>query len=118
MLRISVLNGSGTRRLKLEGKLAHEWVHEAEKAWSALTLLTGCSDLVVDLLDVSFVDDSGHELLAAMRHAGAELVASGPMMSALIEEIEKNEEKETASAHEVTNRDWPEIDKDSEELKQ
>jgi anti-anti-sigma regulatory factor len=91
MLRISVLNEAQTMRLKLEGKLAHEWVYEAEKAWIALRGISGSVDLVVDLLNVSFVDDSGHRLLADMRHAGAQLIGAGPLMSALIEEIEDAE---------------------------
>jgi anti-anti-sigma regulatory factor len=91
MLRISVVNDPTTTRLKLEGKLAHEWVREAEKAWAAIGKMNGRIEIVVDLMDVSFVDDSGHQLLAAMRHAGSELVGSGPMMSALIEEIEEGE---------------------------
>jgi anti-anti-sigma regulatory factor len=91
MLRISVLNGPGATRLKLEGKLAHEWVREAEKAWAALPGLNGNTEIIVDLRDVSFVDDLGHELLAAMRHAGAELVGSGLLMAPLIEEIEAAE---------------------------
>ena len=43
------------------------------------------------LPNVSFVDDAGHQLLADMRHAGAELIGCGPMMSASIEEIEETE---------------------------
>jgi anti-anti-sigma regulatory factor len=102
MLRISVLNEPGMTRVKLEGKLAHEWVTEAKKAWSALTEMSGESEIVVDLLDVSFVDDAGHELLAEMRHADAELIGSGPLMSALIDEIE---EAETASTQDVSDGD-------------
>jgi len=78
-------------RLKLEGKLAHEWVQEAETAWVALSAKKDNRDLVVDLLDVSFVDDAGHQLLAAMRHSGAELIGGGILVSALIEEIEEAE---------------------------
>jgi len=91
MLRISVLNEHGVTRMKLEGKLAHEWVHEAERAWAALVAMNGNTEIVVDLLDVPFVDDAGHQLLADMRHAGAELLGHGPMMSALIDEIELGE---------------------------
>jgi anti-anti-sigma regulatory factor len=91
MLRITVLNEPGITRMKLEGKLAHEWVDEARNAWTALTKMNGDSDIVVDLLDVSFVDDAGHLLLAEIRHAGAELMASGPLMLALIDEIEEAE---------------------------
>ena len=76
MLRISVLNESTGTRLKLEGKLAHEWVREAEAAWTTVVGLNGSAEIVVDLFDVSFVDEPGHILLAAMRHAGDGPVAS------------------------------------------
>jgi anti-anti-sigma regulatory factor len=105
MLRISVLNTPGTTRMKLEGKLAHEWVQEAAKAWSALLAMNERTAIIVDLLNVSFVDDAGHELLAAMRHADAELIGCGPMMSALIDEIE-----ETEATTDATDWDCPEID--------
>ncbi len=89
MLRISVVNQPGLTRIKLEGKLAHEYVSEARKAWEALTELGQGTEIVVDLMSVSFVDEAGQQLLAAMRHANAELIATGPMMSALIDEIEE-----------------------------
>lgn len=91
MLRISIQNGPLTTRFKLEGKLAHEWVSEAEKSWAALTALNGKQKLIVDLFDVAFVDDLGRQLLAQMHHAGAKLVGSGPLLSPLIEEIEDDE---------------------------
>ena len=87
MLRISVLNGSQSARLKLEGKLAHEWVAEAQKAWAALIDIAGKKKVIVDLADISFVDDHGKELLTLIHRAGSELVGSGPMVTALIEEI-------------------------------
>lgn len=87
MLRISVLNGSQSARLKLEGKLAHEWVAEAQKAWAALIDVAGKKKVTLDLADVSFVDDHGKELLTLIHRSGTELVGSGPMVTALIEEI-------------------------------
>jgi anti-anti-sigma regulatory factor len=97
MLRITVLNDSTTTRFKLEGKLAHEWVPEAQKEWAALTVLNGKKKVTVDLSDVSFVDDIGWRLLAQMHHAGAKLVGSGLLISALIEEIEDAEAAEDAT---------------------
>ena len=91
MLRISVVNEPGITRMKLEGKLAHEWVEEARNAWVALSELNGETEIVVDLLNVSFVDEAGHRLLTDIRHAGAELMGAGPLMSALIDEIEEAE---------------------------
>ena len=92
MLRITVLNDDfGWTRLKLEGKLAHEWVYEAERTWKDLPPRDEGEKLIVDLLAVSFVDDDGRRLLTEMHKAGAELVASGPLLSALIEEIKESE---------------------------
>src|SRR5262245_56727821 len=89
MLRISVVNGSQSARLKLEGKLAHEWVTEAQKAWTALVEVAGKKKVIIDLADVSFVDDPGKELLSLFHQCGSELVGSGPMIAALIDEIHK-----------------------------
>jgi hypothetical protein len=100
MLRISVMNEPGITRMKLEGKLAQEWVVEARNAWAGLPEVNGETEIVVDLLNVSFVDDAGHQLLAEMRHAGAELMGSGPLMSALIDEIEEAESAESLGASE------------------
>ena len=97
MLRISVLNGSQSARLKLEGKLAHEWVAEAQKAWAALIDIAGKKKVVVDLADVSFVDDHGKELLTLIYRAGSELVGTGPMVTALIEEIHRKLSKAKSS---------------------
>lgn len=84
MLRISKSNGQRGNTLRLEGKLVGEWVAEARGAW--LEMADG-TQLTIDLLDVSFVDDAGRELLAEMHAAGAKLTGRGPMISALIEEI-------------------------------
>jgi len=102
MLRISVANEPGITRLKLEGKLAHEWVMEARKAWQALSEMKGKTEIVVDLLNVVFVDEAGHQLLGEMRHQDAELIGSGPLMSALIDEIEEAEttaSRDTVDGH-------------------
>ena len=109
MLKITVVNEEGTTRMKLEGKLAHEWVREAETAWTALLAMTQNAEVVVDLLGVSFVDDEGNKLLAAMRHAGAELMGGGPFMSALIDEIEDAE----IAASEDMEREQPELAPDA-----
>ena len=88
MLRISVVDAPQTTRLKLEGKLAHEWVSETETVWTVLVGTSQSKRLIVDLADVSFVDNAGKELLSRISQAGCELIGSGPMMAALIEEIE------------------------------
>ncbi len=88
MLRISTTNNEQEMRFKLEGKLAHEWVAEAAKAWTEfLEMASNRAALVVDLCGVSFVDDSGRSLLIQMRSNGAKLIGAGPLIGSLIEEI-------------------------------
>jgi anti-anti-sigma regulatory factor len=101
MLRISVMNETGITRMKLEGKLANEWVREARDVWETVSEMSS-GEIIVDLLDVSFVDDAGHQLLADMRHVGAELIGSGPLITALIDEIE---EAEAAATQDATDGD-------------
>src|ERR1043166_2746131 len=88
MLRISTTINEQDARFKLEGKLAHEWVEEAAKAWSAfLETAINRAGLVVDLCAVSFVDDNGRALLTQMHANGAKLIGAGPLIGSLIEEI-------------------------------
>jgi len=87
MLRITVQDDERTAAFKLEGKLAHEWVAEAQKAWVEFSSLPRRERIIVDLCGVSFVDDAGRELLVRMHAFGAKLIGAGPMSSALIEEI-------------------------------
>lgn len=91
MLRISVVDAPQTTRLKLEGKLAHEWVAEMETVWTVLMGTSSRKRVIVDLADVSFVDGAGKELLSRIYESGCELVGSGPMMAALIEEIQTHQ---------------------------
>lgn len=87
MLRITVTNDTRGATFKMEGKLAHEWVAEAEKVWTAFSSTPQRERVVVDLCGVSFVDDPGRALLVRMHSSGAKLIGTGPLGSALIEEI-------------------------------
>jgi len=87
MLRITFLNDTRGAIFKMEGKLAQEWVPEAEEAWITFSSTPPGERVVIDLCGVSFIDDPGRELLARMHSAGAKLIGSGPMTSALIDEI-------------------------------
>ena len=87
MLRITVLHEARGTTFKMEGKLTHEWVAEAERSWTAFSNIPRNECVVVDLCGVSFVDNPGRELLARMHSSGAKLIGTGPMTSALIEEI-------------------------------
>lgn len=87
ILKISIFEWTRETRFLLEGKLAHEWVLEAEKAWSTIERARNGRHIVIDLCGVSFVDRSGEQLLEKAAGAGAILIGADPMMRSLIEEI-------------------------------
>jgi hypothetical protein len=71
----------------LEGRLAGEWVKELERCWRQETGTPPPPRLLVEMRDVGFVDEEGRKLLRLMAPAGAELIAVGLMMKAIVEEI-------------------------------
>ena len=87
MIRITAQQESSVTRLFLEGKLAGPCVDELDKCWH--TCPSAEVPLLVDLTNVSFVDDHGKELLARMHNKGIKLFSKSVMTKCLIEEIEK-----------------------------
>jgi anti-anti-sigma regulatory factor len=87
MLRVTTVATANQVTLKLEGKLRGPWVGEVAKVWKRVQPRIGRIPVRVDLSAVSFVDDQGKDVLTAMQQGGAELVATGPLMTALVEEI-------------------------------
>ena len=88
MLRITVCNESGLARFVVEGKLAGACVNELEKAWRAATADQPGRTILIDLCSVSFIDNSGKQLLKRMHEQGIRFVGAGIMMNCVIEEIE------------------------------
>ena len=88
MLRITVQPEPDRIRLKLEGDLAGTWVGEAEDSWRQAHSMRGERTLYVDLTAVERLDRAGRYLLGLLRHSGAHLIASGTMMTELVQTIE------------------------------
>lgn len=87
MLRITVHNDEVATRLVIEGRLMGAWARELEGCWRQATTAQPPPRILVELTDVSFVDEGGMELLKLMAAAGVELIAKGILMKALIEEL-------------------------------
>jgi len=77
MLKITVVETPTEQRLVLHGKLVGAWIGELQRVWGNLRQQLGNRSPVVDLNDVTLIDDSADRLLAGMLEHGAELVASG-----------------------------------------
>lgn len=89
VLRIHVENEPEVIRLRLEGKLIHPWVDELFRVWMEVSPRIPVQwEVLVDLTEVSFVDNRGKAMLAAMRRAGCVLHGPTPFIEAVIEEVE------------------------------
>src|SRR6266478_2786232 len=85
MLRINLHQDGSQSRLELAGKLCGPWVGETERVWRSAEVSS--KEIEVDIRALTGIDSAGRELLVAMHHAGARLIAKGVWMTALIEEI-------------------------------
>jgi hypothetical protein len=77
MLRVSYSDTPGGQRWNLCGRLAGLWVDELRSCWRQARERAPKGAAVVDLSDVTFVDESGERLLAEMQAAGTEFIAAG-----------------------------------------
>jgi len=83
MLKITYDDTSSEQRWKLSGQLSGPWVAEFRAMWEQLGRLRGGS-CVVDLSDVTSIDDSGESLLRTMKADGARFHARGVGMKHIL----------------------------------
>ncbi len=87
MLRITTHNDPESLTFQLEGKLAGPWVRELEDSWQHGLAGSRKPLIRFDLTGVTYVDAAGKEFLAAKHAQGAELIAAGCLMRAVVAEI-------------------------------
>jgi anti-anti-sigma regulatory factor len=88
MLRITVHHGQGSTRFGVEGSLTEPSAEELKKCWQDVCAFgphTEC--LSVDLTAMTNIDSVGKGILFDMYRSGVELVGSGVMIRAVINEI-------------------------------
>ncbi len=77
MLRITYAETKKEQRWTLCGQLAGPWVAELRGCWEYHSKSADGVHRVLDLSDVTFIDESGEKLLSDMRSSGAKFVAAG-----------------------------------------
>ena len=77
MLRITHALTKAGERWTLCGQLTGPWIAELRTCWQHGRRDRADNHTVVDLSDVTFIDEKGEELLSEMREDGAEFVAAG-----------------------------------------
>ena len=87
MLKISVVETHGQRRLVLEGKLAGPWTTEVEKAWrDAGSRLQG-RKLIVDLSNVTLISADGEDMLLRLMGEGAKFSCGGVLTKHVLKRL-------------------------------
>ena len=93
MLRIDVHQEKTETNLILTGKLMGPWVTELEKCWQSVTAAAPNQPkpsrlpVVVDLSKVTFIDESGKQLVVQMCQRGIRLVGTGLIAEFICREI-------------------------------
>ena len=93
MLRICYSLIDSGQQWTLCGQLAGPWVQELRSCWEHARRTAAASRSVVNLSEVTFIDENGERLLSEMRGAGVEFVATGVANRDLIENLEGGEER-------------------------
>jgi anti-anti-sigma regulatory factor len=87
MLRITVHDEPELRTFQVEGTLAEPLVQELERCWESTCPVEPGRAMQIDLTGVTYVDESGKKLLAALHAQGAKFVCAGCRMRAIVAEI-------------------------------
>jgi hypothetical protein len=87
MLRITYAQTETEQRWTLCGQLAGLWVAELRACWEHGRNAADGAHPVVDLSEVTFIDESGERLLSEMRNSGAKFVAAGVETKHLLENL-------------------------------
>ena len=87
-LKITIQEQDQTIEIKLEGRVAGDWVPELRRAWAETAPHLGTKTLSIDIQNVTYADAGGKQALRdiyAQTHA--RLIASSPWAQYLAQEI-------------------------------
>jgi anti-anti-sigma regulatory factor len=93
MLKITNTGTETEQRWILCGQLSGPWVAELQSNWEKTRSESHGRKRLVDLTDVTFIDDRGEVVLCAMRSEGAEFVARGVDTKQLLADLESKRER-------------------------
>ncbi len=93
MLRIIHAQTETEQRWTVCGQLTGPWVAELRACWERGRHAAAGRRTVLDLSDVTFIDESGEKLLSEMRSDGAEFVAAGVDTKHLLKNLKTKGER-------------------------
>ena len=86
MLKITRIETSAEEKWTLHGRLAGLWVSELRSCWKKTHRTDANLKCIVDLNDVTFIDEKGERLLRTMSKEGVQFIASGIYIKHLLQE--------------------------------
>jgi anti-anti-sigma regulatory factor len=89
VLRIAIRRTEDVDTWILQGRLAGQAVAELTTAWQMRRGESGVRKTVVDLMDLTFVDELGERALMAMMVDGAKFVVRGLYTRTLVESLKE-----------------------------
>jgi ABC-type transporter Mla MlaB component len=90
MLKITQVRKANEQRLILCGQLSGPWVNELLSTWERGRVKSNGRTCVVDLSDVTSIDERGERLLRRMNDEGVRFVAQGVDMKHILSGIRNN----------------------------
>jgi len=85
MLMITEERKDDLLTFRLAGAIAGDWAHEFERCWNSAKF--DAQRVIVELKEVTFVDDKGKEVLGEMMRNGCLLIAFDVLTKSIVEEI-------------------------------
>jgi hypothetical protein len=76
VLKITITDWPDEQRWSVQGRLVGQWAVELRSAWKEARRGVDTRRCVIELIDVTFIDRSGEDVLAENMSDGAELIAS------------------------------------------
>jgi len=98
VLKITITETATEMRWTLQGRLVAPWVRELRKSWAAANQTRERRTSVVDLNDVTLIDEGGEKLLRTMAREGVQFIANGVSNKHFLEELQTRD-KHNATAH-------------------
>ena len=77
MLKITRTETPAEEKWVLQGRLVGLWVSELRRCWKKAHRSDNNLKCIVDLNDVTFIDEKGERLLRSMSKEGAQFIATG-----------------------------------------
>jgi RND family efflux transporter MFP subunit len=93
MLKINFSQTAAEEKWKLHGYLSSAWVHELRTCWQVNHRTDAGRACVVDLNEVTFIDQSGERLLRMLAEDGAQFTGSGTYIKHVIEHLSVRRER-------------------------